>query len=55
MDEERMKNIPKVEDLILSKISSNKEIFNSAKHPFQEALEKSGHDFDLNFGPIIHM
>ena len=49
-----IKNIPKAVNLRLSKISSNKEIFDSAKHPFQEALKKSGHDYNLTFEPVTH-
>ena len=46
-----LKNIPKSVNLRLSKNSSNKEIFDAAKQPFQEALKKSGFDFTLNFEP----
>ena len=49
-----LKNIPKAVNLRISKISSNKEIFDSAKHIYQEALKKSGFDFNLNFEPVTH-
>ena len=35
----------------LSNISSNKESFDSATLLYQEALKKSGHDYQLNFNP----
>ena len=36
----------------LNRISSNREVFEAAKAPFQEALDKSGHKFKLEYSPI---
>ena len=33
----------------LSSISHNEQVFNAAKPPYQEALAKSGFDFELNY------
>ena len=35
----------------LCRISSNKEVFDAAKQPFQEALKKSGHTHVLEYSP----
>ena len=35
----------------LSTLSSNKEIFDAAKGPYEKALKDSGHDHILNFQP----
>ena len=48
-----LKNIPKSVNLRLSKISSSKEIFDSACPPYQEALNKSGYDYKLTFNPNL--
>ena len=46
-----LKNIPESINNRLSKISANEEVFNQAIPPFQEALQKSGYDFQLKFSP----
>ena len=46
-----LKNIPKSINRRLSSISSNQEVFNAACQPYQDALEKSGYDYILNFDP----
>ena len=46
-----LKNIPKSVNNRLSSISAGKEVFNQACPPYQEALEKSGYNFKLNFSP----
>ena len=46
-----LENIPHSVNRRLSSISSNKEVFESAIPPFQEALKKSGYDYTLNFEP----
>ena len=48
-----LQNIPKSVNLRLSKISSNKNVFDSAKGPYQEALNKSGYDFTLEYDPPV--
>ena len=44
-----LKNIPYSVNKRLSSISSNEQVFNLASPPYQEALKKSGYDFDLKF------
>ena len=44
-----LKNIPLSVNKRLSSISSNEEVFDLAKHPYQEALAKSGYNFNLKF------
>ena len=46
-----IKNIPQSVNNRLSKISSNKDVFMQACHPYQEALRKSGYNYQLNFNP----
>ena len=46
-----LKNIPKGINYRLSSISSNKEVFDNAKGPYQDALNKAGYDFELHFDP----
>ena len=46
-----LKNIPLGVNKRLSKISSNKEVFDKASKPYQEALRKSGYDFKLEYEP----
>ena len=46
-----LQNIPHSVNRRLSSISSNKEVFDSAIPPYQEALKKSGYDYTLNFDP----
>ena len=46
-----LQNIPHSVNRRLSLHSSNKEVFESAIPPFQEALKKSGYDYTLNFEP----
>ena len=48
-----LKNIPLSVNKRLSSISSNEEVFDLAKHPYQEALAKSGYDFNLKFKPQV--
>ena len=46
-----IENIPKgVEDRI-SMLSSNEEIFQDAIPPYQEALDRAGHSYTLNYKP----
>ena len=45
------KNIPASINRRLSNISSNEQIFNSAKTPYQQALKESGYDYELKFKP----
>ena len=47
-----LKNIPIGVNKRLNRISSNREVFEAAKAPFQEALDKSGHKFKLEYSPI---
>ena len=42
-----LQNIPKGINSRLSRISSNKEVFDEAKTEYQEALSRSGYDFQL--------
>ena len=44
-----LKNIPHSVNKRLTTISANKDVFKSAIGQFQEALKKSGYDFELNF------
>ena len=46
-------NIPKSINRRLCSISSNEEVFNESVKVHQEALEKSGYDYKLNFEPIL--
>ena len=46
-----LKNIPLGVNRRLSKLSANKEIFDKACPPYQEALRKSGHQHILKFDP----
>ena len=46
-----LENIPKSVNKRLSTISSNKQVFDQASPPYQEALKRSGYDFKLNFEP----
>ena len=46
-----LRNIPLGVNRRLSRISSNKEIFDAAKPPYQEALTKSGYTHVLEYGP----
>ena len=46
-----LENIPLGINRRLSRISTNGEIFNNAAPPYQEALEKSGHNHQLKFEP----
>ena len=48
-----LENIPKSVNLRLIKISSSKEIFDSACPPYQEALNKSGYNYKLTFNPNL--
>ena len=46
-----LKNIPFSVNRRLSSISCNKQLFDLASPPYQEALNKSGYDFSLRFEP----
>ena len=46
-----LKNIPLSVNKRLSSISSNEQVFDLARPPYQEALQKSGYDFNLKFEP----
>ena len=46
-----LKNIPFSVNRRLSSISCNKQLFDLASPPYQEALNKSGYDFNLRFEP----
>ena len=46
-----LRNIPKSINQRLSNISSNENIFKEACPPYQEALDKSGYNFELKFSP----
>ena len=48
-----LENIPKSVNLRLSKISSNKRVFDAAKGPYQEALNKSGYNYPLEYDPLV--
>ena len=47
-----LKNIPMGVNRRLSRISSSKEIFEKARIPYQEALDKSGYKHTLQFEPV---
>merc|ERR1711923_449013 len=44
-----IKNIPLAVNKRLCSISSNKEIFDDSKYPYQEALNKSAYKFNLKY------
>ena len=44
-----LKNIPESINKRLSEISFDKECFDSTKHAYQEALDKSGYRYDLSY------
>ena len=46
-----LENIPRSINKRLSSISSNKQVFDSACPPYQEALKRSGYDYKLHFEP----
>ena len=46
-----LKNIPLSVNKRLNLISSSKEVFEEAVPPYQEALKKSGHSFELAYSP----
>ena len=48
-----IQNIPLSVNKRLSMISSNKEVFDAAAPPYQEALRNSGHNFQLNYTPTV--
>ena len=48
-----LKNIPESVNRRLSSISSNKDVFDKASKPYQEALKKSGYDYTLQYNPDI--
>ena len=48
-----LKNIPQSVNNRLSSISANEDVFVQAIPPYQEALQKSGYDFKLQFAPKI--
>ena len=46
-----VKNIPLVFNRRLNKISSSEEVFNTAAVPYQEALDRAGHNHQLTYQP----
>ena len=46
-----LKNIPEAVNKRLSSISANEAVFNNAAPPYQAALQKAGHAFDLKYLP----
>ena len=46
-----LENIPRSINRRLSTLSANKQVFDSACPPYQEALQKSGYDFKLTYEP----
>ena len=44
-----IKNLPLAINKRLSEISSNEDVFNNAKPPYQEALKKSGYQHELKY------
>ena len=46
-----LRRIPATINRRLSSISCNKECFDTSKQPYQEALDKSGFNYQLNFDP----
>ena len=46
-----LQRIPESINQRLSRISSDKESFDSSKRPYQEALKKSGYNYNLNYDP----
>ena len=46
-----LRRIPETINRRLSKISSNKQSFDSSTHPYQEALKKSGFNYNLHYEP----
>ena len=46
-----LENIPYSVNKRLSLISSNKDVFDHAVHPYQEALRNSGYNYQLNYDP----
>ena len=49
-----LENIPHSVNRRLSMISSNKEVFDLASPPYQDALRKSGYDYTLHFDPPVN-
>ena len=48
-----IKSIPEAVNKRLSSISQNEQVFNSAKAPYQEALAKSGFEYELKYKQTI--
>ena len=46
-----IKNLPAGINKRLSSLSANEQIFNEAAKPYQEALRRSGYDYQLKFEP----
>ena len=46
-----LRNIPESVNKRLSSVSKNEEIFKNSIGPYQEALNKSGHNYELHFAP----
>ena len=46
-----LRNVPAAINRRLSNISSDKRSFDTAAPPYQEALRKSGYNYNLNFDP----
>ena len=49
-----IKSIPKMVEQRISRRSSNKQIFEEAIGPYQEAINKSGHKYKLEYQPQAH-
>ena len=49
-----LENIPRSVNRRLSALSANKEVFDLASPPYQDALNKSGYDFTLYFDPPVN-
>ena len=47
-----IKNIPEAVNRRLSALSSNQELFDSVKAPYQEALNNAGYDYVLEYHPV---
>ena len=47
-----IQNIPKGVNRRLSRISANKQVFDASVQPYQEALTKSGYNYNLEYEPL---
>ena len=46
-------SVPKTVNDRLTRNSANEEVFNSAKQPYQDALDQSGYKHKLKFDPVV--